>query len=449
MVGDALTRNEGTEATTGPARLRRRGLAVLCLVTLALLAGGAQAASGNLDLVSRASGASGAKGNGLSKVIGISGDGRFVAFSSLATNLSPDDGDATYDSYVRDLQTGTTTLVCRASGADGAKGNGASADGAVSADGRFVAFESGATNLDPDDGDAIFDAYVRDLQTNTTTLVSRASGASGPKGNADSIVFANAISSDGRFVAFASRATNLSPDDGDAITDVFRRDLANSQPVAAADAYTAEANTPLTVAAPGVLANDSDPDGDPLSARPVSGPEHGTLALNADGSFVHARGRLLRPGLLQLQGERRRPRLERRHGGAHGQRASAAASTASSTASSSPAAAARTEAALPGTPGDDRRHPRQRRPLRDEASRRDRRPGRERPGQERRRRRPRLRRRGERPGRGRGGQRPPLRPGRYRPLAGRTGQGPPRRRPRRRHAARWARQGPAGRRAGP
>jgi hypothetical protein len=350
MVGDALTRNEGTEATTGPARLRRRGLAVLCLVTLALLAGGAQAASGNLDLVSRASGASGAKGNGLSKVIGISGDGRFVAFSSLATNLSPDDGDATYDSYVRDLQTGTTTLVCRASGADGAKGNGASADGAVSADGRFVAFESGATNLDPDDGDAIFDAYVRDLQTNTTTLVSRASGASGPKGNADSIVFANAISSDGRFVAFASRATNLSPDDGDqtsdvfvrdlqtdattlvsraagssgakgngdsyaaylsgdgrfvafgsqatnlsaddgdAITDVFRRDLANSQPVAAADAYTAEANTPLTVAAPGVLANDSDPDGDPLSARPVSGPEHGTLALNADGSFVHARG---------------------------------------------------------------------------------------------------------------------------------------------------------------
>jgi hypothetical protein len=223
MVGDALTRNEGTEATTGPARLRRRGLAVLCLVTLALLAGGAQAASGNLDLVSRASGASGAKGNGLSKVIGISGDGRFVAFSSLATNLSPDDGDATYDSYVRDLQTGTTTLVCRASGADGAKGNGASADGAVSADGRFVAFESGATNLDPDDGDAIFDAYVRDLQTNTATLASRASGAGGAKGNGNS--WRPAISADGRFVAFRSGATNLSPDDGDATEDVFVRDL--------------------------------------------------------------------------------------------------------------------------------------------------------------------------------------------------------------------------------
>jgi hypothetical protein len=87
MPGDALTRKEDTEAATGPARLRGRGLAVLCLVTLALLVGSAQAARNDVDLVSRASGASGAKGNGSSEVSGMSSDGRFVLFASAATNL--------------------------------------------------------------------------------------------------------------------------------------------------------------------------------------------------------------------------------------------------------------------------------------------------------------------------------------------------------------------------
>src|SRR5262249_61719248 len=100
------------------------------------------------------------------------------------------------DVFERDLQAGTTTLVSRASGAGGVKGNNDSLHSSVSADGRFVAFDSAATNLVPADGDADEDVFVRDLQTNTTTLVSRASGADGVTGNGPS---SNAsISADGR-----------------------------------------------------------------------------------------------------------------------------------------------------------------------------------------------------------------------------------------------------------
>jgi VCBS repeat-containing protein len=237
-------------------------------------------------LVSRASGATGAKSNGESFDIALSGDGRFAAFDSAATNLSPDDGDANQDVYVRDLQANTTTLVSRATGVSGAKSNGSAALPAVSDDGRFVAFVSDATNLDPSDGDTTPDVFVRDLLTGTTTLVSRAAGANGAKGNGISIY--PALSGDGRFVTFMSRASNLHPDDTDANEDVFRRQLGgNSEPSAAADSYTTAENTPLTVGSPGVLANDSDPDSDPLTAQVVSQPSHGTLSLGADGSFTY------------------------------------------------------------------------------------------------------------------------------------------------------------------
>ncbi len=237
-------------------------------------------------LVSRASGVGGAKGDGESLSPAISGDGRFVAFGSTASNLDPADADAIPDIYVRDLQTGTTTLVSRAGGATGVKGDGDSGAPAISSDGRYVAFASEASNLDPPDGDAAVDVFVRDLETNTTTLVSRAAGEAGAKGNAAS--FYPALSGDGRFAAFYSHASNLYPGDGDAIGDVFRRQLSgNGRPMAAADAYTAAANTALAVAAPGVLANDGDPDGDPLTAQLVSGPAHGTLALSPDGSFTY------------------------------------------------------------------------------------------------------------------------------------------------------------------
>jgi PASTA domain len=98
----------------------------------------------------------------------------------------------------------------------------------VSDDGQRVAFQSSSTNLSPDDSDSAHDVYVRDLSTSTTTLLSRAQGSSGPKGNHDSDQ--PVISGNGRFVAFASWATNLHPVDTDALGDVFVRELAAPTP---------------------------------------------------------------------------------------------------------------------------------------------------------------------------------------------------------------------------
>ena len=174
--------------------------------------------------VSRASGAAGVGSNGHAGDPQISADGRFVAFSSEAMNLHPDDEDPYTDVYVRDLQTHTTTLVSRATGPFGAKGNQSSAVPAISADGRRVVFTSAASNLGPDDPDTEYDVYVRDLDDDTTTLVSRGAGHGGVKGNDDST--GPTISADGGTVAFMSNATNLDPADGDFPNDIYVRDLA-------------------------------------------------------------------------------------------------------------------------------------------------------------------------------------------------------------------------------
>jgi Calx-beta domain/WD40-like Beta Propeller Repeat len=207
-----------------PTRRALHWLRACCLLLLVLAAvpGAASAAQGDLDLVSRAAGAAGAKANARSDSPAISADGRFVAFHSQAANLDPADNDMTGDVFVRDLQTNSITLASRATGATGVKGNANSSDATISADGRFVAFESGSSNLGA--GGATFsDAYVRDLQANTTTLVDRASGADGAPANAFSSDAA--ISANRRFVAFTSLASNLSPDDRAEVDDVYVRDL--------------------------------------------------------------------------------------------------------------------------------------------------------------------------------------------------------------------------------
>ncbi len=179
--------------------------------------------TGALTLVSRAGGATGEKGDGPSFAPSVSADGRYVAFHSLAANLSGDD-EAGFDVFVRDLVAGTTTLVSRATGADGAAGDGGSLDPSISADGRVVAFASGAANLTDDDVDAVGSrVVVRDLDAETTVLVSRATGVTGAP--ADRSAQAPAISADGRRVAFESLGDDLSPDDRDLTLDVFVRDL--------------------------------------------------------------------------------------------------------------------------------------------------------------------------------------------------------------------------------
>ena len=149
----------------------------------------------------------------------ISTDGRYVAFSSGATNLVPDDTNDSVDVFVRDLQTGITELVSVTP--DGALGNDYSILTSMSSDGRFVAFYSAASNLVPDDTNNAVDIFVRDRQTGITELVSIATD--GTLANDDSLW--PSISDDGRYVAFVTGAGNLVPNDNDNDFDIFVRDL--------------------------------------------------------------------------------------------------------------------------------------------------------------------------------------------------------------------------------
>jgi TolB protein len=178
---------------------------------------------------SRASGKHGDAANAYSNGTGISADGRFVVFYTAADNLSGVDGNATGDVYVRDLKQNRTILVSRVSGKHGAVGLGSSTDPSISSRGRFVGFESNATNLSGADDDNFKNAFVRDLKTNRTILVSRASGKHGAGGTGDS--FTPAISPNGRFVTFMSTADNLSGADDDSVTNVFVRDLKTNRTI--------------------------------------------------------------------------------------------------------------------------------------------------------------------------------------------------------------------------
>jgi Tol biopolymer transport system component len=185
-------------------------------------------------LASRATGPSGAGGDGASGTTAISTDGRYVLFTSQADNLSTEDDNGVDNVFVRDLVANTTTLVSRATGAAGAAGNGSSAWGTISADGRLAVFHSLADNLSTEDADGVRDVFVRDLFANTTTLVSRSAGPAGAPGDGASQF--PVISADGRRVVFASDANNLSADDLNAFTNIFRRSLPPPPPLPASPA---------------------------------------------------------------------------------------------------------------------------------------------------------------------------------------------------------------------
>jgi Tol biopolymer transport system component len=172
--------------------------------------------AGKTFLVSRTS--AGVIGNDDSFDPSVSGDGRLVAFESVATNLVPGDTNGYSDIFVRDRQTGATSLVSRTSA--GVIGNDESFNPSISANGRFVAFDSVARNLVPGDTNGYSDIFVRDRQTGATSLVSR--NSTGGIGNDDS--FNPSISDDGRFVAFESVARNLVATDTNGYSDIFVRD---------------------------------------------------------------------------------------------------------------------------------------------------------------------------------------------------------------------------------
>jgi len=172
--------------------------------------------AGTTELVSVST--DGAQATQLNDIGNMSGDGRYVVFVSYASNLVSRDRNGSQDVFVRDRLLRTTRRVSVSS--QGNEANGSSFSPRISADGRFVAFVSVATNLARDANGTVEDIFVRDLQGGTTTLASVSS--SGVQGNSVSTI--PVLSPDGRFVAFTSFAQNLVAGDTNASWDVFLRD---------------------------------------------------------------------------------------------------------------------------------------------------------------------------------------------------------------------------------
>jgi len=163
-----------------------------------------------------------------SYVWGISGDGQRVVFTSDANDLVPGD-TGREDVFVYDRSTPTPTTTWVSESDTGVTANGNSREATISSSGRFVAFSSFASDLLPTvDGNGQRDIFVHDLATGTTELASVADGG----GHPDASSRYPAISDDGRFVAFASLATDLIPSDTNDHMDVFVYDRCESNGIA-------------------------------------------------------------------------------------------------------------------------------------------------------------------------------------------------------------------------
>ena len=184
----------------------------------------------------------------------ISADGRYVAYYSVATNLVAGDTNGYCDNFVYDRLTGQTTRVSVAN--DGTQGDNVSQYAAISADGRYVVFGSLASNLVSGDTNGTWDIFVHDRTTGRTTRVSVASD--GTQAISNSYYF-SALSADGRYVAFYSEAGNLVAGDTNGIGDVFVHDCLSGQ------------TTRVSVASDGTQAN---------------GGYSWTPSLSADGRYV-------------------------------------------------------------------------------------------------------------------------------------------------------------------
>ena len=209
--------------------------------------------SGTTERVSVATG--GGQGGDFSYAPSISADGRFVSFHSDAPDLVVGDTNGARDVFVHDRQAGTTERVSVATGGGQGSGGSGSYRPSISADGRFVSFDSYAPDLVAGDTNGVPDIFVHDRQSGTTERVSVATG--GGQGNGYS--YDPSISADGRFVSFGSSAPDLVAGDTNGVADVFvstnplfdggapAAGLDLTVPLVTAGAATVEAGQPLSV----------------------------------------------------------------------------------------------------------------------------------------------------------------------------------------------------------
>lgn len=160
-----------------------------------------------------------ALGDGDSYYSAMSADGRYVVFQSHAANLAPGDDNGAQDIFLRDRLLGTTELLSR--GLDGTAANGTSAAPAMSADARIIAWESNASDAVADDTNGVWDVFVLDTELGTLTLLGSAAGQGGRSGGAS-------VSGDGAYVAFQSDAA-LTSNDRHPGADIYRYSVATDE----------------------------------------------------------------------------------------------------------------------------------------------------------------------------------------------------------------------------
>ena len=192
--------------------------ALLLVVSLLFVWAGSLSAAPE-DIVRCSTKAGGGEANSNSYSSSISADGRYVAFESNASDLVSGDTNSMYDIFRKDLQTGA--IVHCSTKADGGQADNNSQNPSISADGRYVAFQSYATDLVPGDTNAGCDIFRKDLQTGAIVRCSTKSGGA----EADNESMHPSITADGRYVAFTSSASNLVTGDDNGVYDIFRKDL--------------------------------------------------------------------------------------------------------------------------------------------------------------------------------------------------------------------------------
>jgi len=206
---------------------------------------------GTTTRVSRAVG--GAEPNGQSMLPTISADGRWVSFSSTASNLVVGDANAAYDIFRTDLQTGVTIRVSIATG--GGEAVGSSFVSSISGDGRYVAFESNAAGLVVDDTNPDPDIYLHDASAGTTVRVSE-NRSIAPQNNGGSS--APSISADGAFVVFSSIGSLLVAGDANGRRDVFRYAIGTGDIIRVSVADDESESTDLSRAGVGAVSADGN-----------------------------------------------------------------------------------------------------------------------------------------------------------------------------------------------